>query len=271
MSLEETKCLGSPRTSQIPRSGSRQCSIAISTCRHERRPHAVGKAVARLGVQEDRVEHHPPHVVLALVVGAVADPHRARALVAGQVVERPLGNVALAPDAVHDLQRLLALGDVGHEVEEVVRLPVEAERVQPPEHEARVADPAVAVIPVALAAGRLGQRRRGRRDEGAGGRVGQALERQRRALQVAPPRMVGELALGQPLVPVVGREHQPPVGLVEGLGWSRAGSRTARRRRSPGSSASCAPAPAHPRSRVAGRSSGAVAGRSPRPVATASP
>ena len=32
MSFEEVKCLGSPRISQIPRSGSRHFSIAVSTC-----------------------------------------------------------------------------------------------------------------------------------------------------------------------------------------------------------------------------------------------
>jgi hypothetical protein len=30
--FEEVKCLGSPRTSQMPRSGSCQCSIAFSIC-----------------------------------------------------------------------------------------------------------------------------------------------------------------------------------------------------------------------------------------------
>jgi hypothetical protein len=32
MSLEEVKCLGSPRTSQMPKSGSGQFAAAISTC-----------------------------------------------------------------------------------------------------------------------------------------------------------------------------------------------------------------------------------------------
>ena len=31
MTFDEVKCCGSPRTSQIPRSGSRQCLIASST------------------------------------------------------------------------------------------------------------------------------------------------------------------------------------------------------------------------------------------------
>ena len=106
------------------------------------------------------------------------------------------------------------LGDVGDEVEEVVGLPVEAERVEAPEHEGGVADPGVAVVPVALAARRLGQRGRGRGHHRAGGRVGQALQRQRAALQVGAPRVVGELAVVEPVLPVVRGPHQPLVGLV---------------------------------------------------------
>ena len=92
----------------------------------------------------------------------------------------------LAADPVHDLQARPSSSPAtsADEVEEVVGLPVEAERVEAPEHERRVADPRVAVVPVALAAGRLGQRRRRRGDHRAGRRVGQALERQRAALQV---------------------------------------------------------------------------------------
>jgi hypothetical protein len=45
------------------------------------------EVVARLGVEVDRVEDRAPHVVLLLVVGAVADAHRPRALVAREVVE----------------------------------------------------------------------------------------------------------------------------------------------------------------------------------------
>ena len=55
-------------------------------------------------VRADRVEQHPPHVVLVLVERAVADAHRPRVAVAGEVVERVLGEVGLAADAVHDLQ-----------------------------------------------------------------------------------------------------------------------------------------------------------------------
>ena len=132
----------------------------------DERPHALAQPVARLHVQVERVEEAAPHVVLAVVVGAVADAHGRRVLVAREVREVLLLERALAADAVHDLQ-LVLLADLGEEVEEVVGLPVEAERVEAPEHERRVAHPGVAVVPVAVAAGRLGQRGRRGRDQRA--------------------------------------------------------------------------------------------------------
>ena len=183
------------------------------------RPDPLGQVVARLGVEVERVEDRAPHVVLVLVVGAVADADRRGALVAGQVVERLLGQLVLAADAVHDLElRLLALGHVGHEVEEVVGLPVEPQRVEAPEHEGGVADPGVAVVPVALAARGLGQRGGGRGHQRAGGRVGEALERQRAALEVGAPGVVGELAVVEPVLPVVRGPDQAVVGVLVGRG-----------------------------------------------------
>ena len=116
----------------------------------------------------------------------------------------------------YDLQ-VVGLGGVLHEVEVVVGLPLEAERVQAPQHERAVAHPRVAVVPVAFAARRLRQGGRGGGDHRAGGRVREALERQRRALQVLAPRMVRERAVGKPLVPVVGGLDQPVVGLLVAL------------------------------------------------------
>jgi hypothetical protein len=67
--------------------------------------------------------------VLALAVGVVADPHRASALVALEVVENALLEHRLAVDAIHDLEVLGPLGDVSDEPEEVVGLPVEPQGV----------------------------------------------------------------------------------------------------------------------------------------------
>ena len=95
------------------------------------------------------------------------------------------------------------------EAHEVARLLVEAERVQGPEAEGRVADPAVAVVPVALAAGRLRQRGGRRGDDRPGRRVGEALEHQGRALQVDAPGVVGEVAVAQPCAPEVFGRVEP--------------------------------------------------------------
>ena len=72
------------------------------------RPQAPGQALAVHGVLEDRVEHRAEHVVLTLVEGAVADPHRAGSRVARQVLAERLGQVAAPVDPVHDLQAAVA-------------------------------------------------------------------------------------------------------------------------------------------------------------------
>ena len=206
---------------------------APATIGHSRR----GSRWLRRRVQQDRVEHGAEDVVLALVEGAVADPHRARAGVAGEVVARRLGQVAAPVDAVHDLQRAVVVGlEVGDELHELVGLPVEVEPVQRLQRERRVAHPGVAVVPVALAARRLGQRGRQRRDGRAGRHVGQALDRQRRALDRLAPAVVGDAGAGSSQrAPEARRRVEPRVGVVD-VGRRRRGPRptTARsRRRSP--------------------------------------
>ncbi len=182
------------------------------------RPHPVVEPVGRRRVDVDRFEHRAPQVVLALGVGGVADPDRPRSVVSGQVIERDLGDLILTADAVEDLQLGVALGQVGDEVEVVVGLPVEAQAEQTPERERRVADPAEAVVVVAHASWRLGQRRGRRGHECAGRREGQPLEREGTALEVAAPRMIREAAPRQPVLPVVGRPDEPLVGLLERVG-----------------------------------------------------
>src|SRR5512133_3230953 len=166
-------------------------------------------------VKPDGVEQHAPDIVLPLVPGVVAYPHRTRAFVAAEVIERDLVQPAAPVDAVHDLQ-VPVLDPVGDEVEEVGRLAVEAEGAEGPEHERRVAQPAVAVVPVALAAGRLGQRGRRRGDHRSGRRIGQGLERERGPLQVDLPWMIGKAAAVDPLVPVGPRYRKPRLGVIIG-------------------------------------------------------
>src|SRR5215470_1699333 len=87
-----------------------------------------------------------------------ADADRPRALIAVQMLEHMLVEVAPTVDAVDDLQvAAVALDQVGDEREIVVGLPLESQGEQAPERERRVPDPAVAVVPVPLSARRLRQ------------------------------------------------------------------------------------------------------------------
>ena len=184
----------------------------------QHRPQPLGNVIALLGVQVDGVQHRAEHVVLALVVRAVADPHRPRAPVALEMVERRLLEVFLASDAIHDLQRaVLVARDFGDVLDEVVGLPVQTERVQRPQRERRVAHPAVAVVPVAFAARRLRQRGRRRGDERPGRHERQPLQHERRALQVRAPRMVWIGAFGQPATPEVPRPLDDLFGFLGGV------------------------------------------------------
>ncbi len=197
----------------MPWSGSRQTFVAHSACDctigHSRR----GRRSRVAGVEQDRVEHRAEDVVLALVERAVADPHGPRAGVAGEVVTGRLGQVATAVDPVHDLERAVLGGlEVGDELHELVGLPVEVEAVERLQRERRVAHPGVAVVPVALAAGRLRERRGQRRDRGAGGHVGQALDRQGGALDRVAEAVVGDARPAEPGPPEArsSRPSSPP-------------------------------------------------------------
>ena len=167
-------------------------------------------------MEQDRVEHSPEDVVLALVEGAVADPHRTRARVAREVVARGLGQVPAAVDPVHDLERAVVVWlEVGDELHELVRLPVEVEEVKRLQREGRVPHPGEAVVPVALAARRLrqggGERRHGRPRR----HVGQPLDRERRALDRIAVAMVWQPRPPEPPAPEPRRRREPAVRLVD--------------------------------------------------------
>ena len=89
--------LPDPLVGEVPGGGGR-----LRLLEDDRR-HLLGHALAGLRVDVDRVEQGAVDVVLALVIGGVADPHGARADVAGEVVQRPLGELGLAADPEHDL------------------------------------------------------------------------------------------------------------------------------------------------------------------------
>ena len=137
--------------------------------------------------------------------------------------ELALGQVVLAADAEHDLQRprrgpmppapavvMKSKKSLG-----LVRAGRDPQRL---DGEAGVADPGVAVVPVALAADVLGQRRRRRGDDRAGRLVGQALQDPAAVVHEVPPRaLVGLVQVG-PRLP--GRERA-----VEQLGRARPAAR----------------------------------------------
>ena len=179
------------------------------------RPQPPRQPLAAARVQQHRVEHRAEHVVLALVEGAVADPDGPSARIPGEVVARALREIAAPVDPVHDLQRAVLVGlDVGDELHELVGLPVEVEPVQRLQRERGVAHPRVAVVPVALAAGRLRQRGGEGGDGGAGGHVGQALDRQRGAQDRLPPALVGDPGPPDPRPPEVRGRVEPGDGIT---------------------------------------------------------
>ena len=167
--------------------------------RLDERPQPAREALTASRVEQDRVEHRAVHVVLALVQRPVADAHRAGAGVAGQVISSRLGQVAPPVDPVHDLQSaILDRLELHGELHELVRLPVQIQVVQRLEGEGRVAHPRVAVVPVALAAGRLGQRRGQRGHRRSGRHVRQAFDGERRPLQRRPVRVIDGARPPQP-------------------------------------------------------------------------
>ena len=177
------------------------------------RPEAARQPLAVARVEQDRVEDGAEDVVLPLVERAVSDSHGPGARVAGQVVARRLVQIAPAVDAVHDLQRaVLGRLEVGDELHELVGLPVEVQPVERLEGERRVADPGVAVVPVPLAARRLGERGRERGHGRARRHVGEALDRQRRALDRVAQAVIGDPRAAQPPAPEARRrvDAAPP-------------------------------------------------------------
>ena len=109
--------------------------------------------------------------------GGVADAHGARIFVAGEPVDLPLDELTLAFEAVHDLD---LVGTAGEGAQEPV-LPgdgfVEIAGVgQGEQGEGGVAQPAIAVVPVAHAADGFRQRSGDGGDDAAGGAKGQGLE-----------------------------------------------------------------------------------------------
>ena len=202
MTLEWVKCRRGPRTSQIPSSGSRHPSRRKSISESWNSQVGAGASPRRLGLRLGLVErrHHlAVDVELELAGGGVADAHGCRALVTREPVDLPLVEAALAGGPVHDLHLRGIAGDGPQQpVPPGHGLVVEAAAHQRLEGQRGVAQPAEPVVPVAVAAEGLGQRRgRGRHDP-AGRLVGQRLQGDERPdHRLAVLALVG--ALGGPV------------------------------------------------------------------------
>ena len=179
-----------------------------------------GRPVA--AVEVHGVDQLAVDVELKLVRGAVPDPDGRGSLVALQVLEHLLLELGAAVDPVHDLERAVplrpdlaeALAQPLHERRGLVGEAQPQERV---EREGGVADPGVAVVPVATAAELLGQARGGRGHDPARGPEGEQLERERRAVHhLAPAPLVA--GLGEPLAPVLERAVERVPRLVLRVG-----------------------------------------------------
>ena len=120
-------------------------------------------------------------VVLKLPPGVVAHAHRPHAAVAGQAVDGAFGELPLELDAVDRLQHA-ALGRRG-EVRDVAEVALHraggAQAVERLDDEVGVPQPAEAVVPVAAAVRRFGDRSGHRREHGSGLLETAELERDR--------------------------------------------------------------------------------------------
>ena len=166
--------------------------------------------VAALVPAPAQVDEGPVGVELELVRRRIADPDRPGAPVAIEL-EEDLGQAPFAADSVHDLELVGAAGGAAlHEAAETVGLVDESDLGQRAAAQAGVPDPAVAVVPVPLAAGRLGQRGGGGGRDGPGGRVRQTLQDQRGADDVRTVR-ARQLHLAGPAPPPAERLLEPGV------------------------------------------------------------
>jgi hypothetical protein len=187
------------------------------------------RSPSRSWLQVQRVQELAVDVELDLVPGAVADANRRRVAPPAQVAEHALGEVVLAADPVHDLQRALAraaAGRAGHERDELLGLVGARADVERLDRQARVADPREAVVPVALAADRLRQRGRRGGDDRPGRAVRQALEHARAQADQLAVRAVVDVVLGLPRAPRLNGvvdALRDPVGGRRGRGLGRLG------------------------------------------------
>ena len=162
-------------------------------------------------------------VELKLAVSGVAEAHRRRIFVTRQPRRDPFGQPPLTGDAVHDLQLARTAGYRAQQPFAPCLRLVEVTGTHGAEQNQRgVAQPAIAVVPVALAADFFRQRCGGSGDHAAGRRVGQRLERQHGAQYGVRP-LAGGPAFCRPVPPKC-------LGVVKRRDWIEAGLQRPMRR-----------------------------------------
>lgn len=133
-----------------------------------------------------------------------------------QMVQHPLVEPVPGLDPVHDAHLRQAAADAALGIADIgAGLAAIAQCCQGIEHEAGIAQPAEAAVPVAFAARRLGERGGGRGDERARGCVGVQLEDESAARHHIPPG-AAIAVIGDPLLPEGARHLLHLGGTVEG-------------------------------------------------------
>ncbi len=157
-------------------------------------------------------DHHlTEDVALSLPGSGVADPHRARPGIPGKMVELALRELSATVDGIHDLEVGRVAGDCAHEP-----VPPEPGLLDVPAGEERregergVPQPAVPVVPVALAAHVLGEARRRRGDDPSPQLVGEQPQHEERAGDGVGGRAI-DAAVARPVLEDLGRDAQRPL------------------------------------------------------------
>src|SRR5919106_5047759 len=156
-------------------------------------------------VDPQRVEYLAIGVQLGLFPGGVADAHRLAVAPSLEMRELAFAEIDLAPHAVHDLKRSIAMGMApsgGHypvdEISDFIGAASDPECFQ---GEAGIADPREPIVPVALTPDHLGQRcGRGRHDR-AGWSERESFEHARRQLDQVTRWSFVDVMLGFPRTP----------------------------------------------------------------------
>ena len=128
------------------------------------------------------VHHLAENIELELVDGGVADAHGFRVLIPTEPRRLALGQPSFARGPVHDLKiRRASSGGAEQPIAKRPRLFVIPRVHQREERQRGVAQPTIAIVPIARAPQLLGQRGGWRGDDAPRRRIGQSLQRDQRA------------------------------------------------------------------------------------------